>query len=302
MKYKQITIKVKHEDADVASYAMIECGSEGASIVDGTDVKEVINSSKNWDYYDSSLNDVDTTYAFVTGCYDINFDSEILSDLLETYIGKRLELNVSVCDSLDWENEWKKYYKPLDFGKIVVIPKWLEYNTNKPYVLIDPGMAFGTGNHETTGMCIKLLGEITNLNDANVLDVGCGSGILGISALKLGAKNCTLIDIDPQAVEATSSNLTLNNLTADVIEGDLAEKYKGVADVVLANLTADILLRLRDSLPKVTKQGSLIIMSGIINARANDVINGYINDNSGEFSLVTNLREGEWQAIMIRKN
>ena len=109
MKYKQITIKVKHEDADVASYAMIECGSEGASIVDGTDVKEVINSSKNWDYYDSSLNDVDTTYAFVTGCYDINFDSEILSDLLETYIGKRLELNVSVCDSLDWENEWKKY-------------------------------------------------------------------------------------------------------------------------------------------------------------------------------------------------
>lgn len=302
MKYKQITVKVKHEEADVASYAIIEAGSEGASVVDGTDVKEVITSKSNWDYYDSSLDNIDTAFAFVTGCYNEDIDSIVLSTLLNEYLGREVELNVSLCDSVDWENEWKKYYKSMDFGKIVIVPKWLKYDGDKSTVLIDPGMAFGTGTHETTGMCLKLLSSLEDMENKTVLDVGCGSGILGISALKMGAKDCAFIDIDPQAVSATKSNLELNGLFATVLEGDLAEKYHGSADVVLANLTADILLRLRESLPGVTHAGSLIIMSGIINARIDDVLSGFINDGKGEFSLVNSLREGEWQAIMIKKN
>lgn len=287
---------MSHDETDLASYAMIEAGSEGASVADGADVREVLEAKSNWDYYDSSLDAAADSAAYVTGCFDENADISGLERALCDYLGRAVELSVSLCDSADWENEWKKYYRPLDFGRLVVVPKWMDGEMSKPKILIDPGMAFGTGLHESTGMCIKLLAGL-DLQGKTVLDVGCGSGILGIAALRLGAKSCTFIDIDAQAVEATRSNLALNGLTAEVIEGDLAEKYNGVADVVLANLTADILLRLRDALPAVTKSGSRVIASGIINDRTEDVLRGYTAD--GAFVLETALREGEWQAFLL---
>lgn len=300
MKYKQITVKVSHDNADLASCAMIESGSEGVSIVDGADIRETLESDRNWDYYDESLNNCDTGVALVTGCFAENFDITALFDLIKGYLGCEVELLSSVCDSVDWENEWKKYYKPIDFGRITVVPKWLDGDYGKPKILIDPGMAFGTGAHESTGMCIELLASL-DLSDKTVLDVGCGSGILGIAALALGAKECTFIDIDPQAVTAAESNLALNGLSGTTICGDLAEEYKKTADLVLANLTADILLKLRRDLPCVTHSGSCIIMSGIINARAEDVLNGYLGENS-EYSLVSTVKRGEWQAFMMKRN
>ncbi len=300
MRYKQISVKVSHEEADMASYAIIEAGSEGVSVVDGEDIKEVLASKNNWDYYDASLDNIDTSFAVVTGCFDESADISGLIETLGTYLNREVEADIALCDSIDWETEWKKYYKPIDFGKIVVVPKWLDGNFDKPKILIDPGMAFGTGKHETTGMCIELLATL-DLSDKRVLDVGCGSGILGIAAMKLGARDCSLIDIDPQAVVAAKRNLELNGLNAEVYEGDLAEEYDGKADMVLANLTADILLRLRSSLPGVMRAGSRIIMSGIINDRADDVLSGYIGSD-GEFTLEKSLKTGEWQAFMMKKN
>lgn len=299
MKYKQITVKVSHDEAELASYAMVEFGSEGASVVDGADVREVIESKNNWDYYDSSLADAETGYVLVSGCFAENFDTSELSDAMRTYLGREVEPIALICDSVDWENEWKKYYKPIDFGRLVVVPKWLDGDYGKPKILIDPGMAFGTGAHESTGMCVELLASL-DLSDLTVLDVGCGSGILGIAALALGATECTFIDIDPQAVEATESNLRLNNMTGLTMCGDLTAKYKKTADVVLANLTADILLKLRRDLPCVTHSGSSIIMSGIINARADDVLRGYLGNDS-EFTLLSTVKKGEWQAFMLRR-
>ncbi len=299
MKYKQVTVKVLHDEADLASYAMIEAGSEGASVVDGTDIKEILSSKTNWDYYDSSLENIDTSFALVSGCFDVDSDVSALSETLKSYIGREVELNVSICDSVNWENEWKKYYKPIDFGSLVIVPEWLDSDFDKPKVLIDPGMAFGTGAHETTGMCIELLSDI-DLTDKTVLDIGCGSGILGISALALNAKSCSFIDIDRQAVEATKSNLALNGFNADVLQGDLTEKYDGKADVVLANLTADILLKLKGDLPCVTHEKSYIIISGIINERAKDVLDGF-GINKGEYTVLRSIKKGEWQAFMLMR-
>ena len=299
MKYKQITVKVSHEEADLASCAMLEAGSDGVSVSDGADVREVIESAHNWDYYDASLANAETGFALVTGCFAEDFDLSGLAETLDGYLGREAELFAQVCDSVDWENEWKKYYKPIDFGRLVVVPKWLDGEYGKPKILIDPGMAFGTGAHESTGMCIELLASL-DLADTTTLDVGCGSGILGIAALALGAKECTFIDIDPQAVTATASNLALNGLNGVVMCGDLAEEYKKTADVVLANLTADILLKLRRDLPCVTHAGSYIIMSGIINARADDVLDGYLGKK--DFALVSTVKKGEWQAFLMKRN
>ena len=298
MKYKQVTVKVSHDEAELASYAMIECGSEGASVVDSRDVREIIRSKSNWDYYDESLDKISDDHAFVTGCFGENSEIKPLADLLKSYLGREAELSVSLCDSADWENEWKKYYSPLDFGSIVVVPEWLDGKYDKPKILIDPGMAFGTGLHESTGMCIDLLTAV-GADGKTVLDVGCGSGILGIASIALGAKECCFIDIDEQAVTATKSNLERNGMSARVICGDLAKDYDGSADVVLANLTADILLMLRCGLPKVTRVGSIIIMSGIINARADDVINGYTS--GGMFEIIDRRAKGEWQAFAMRR-
>ncbi len=298
MRYKQVTVKADHNEADLVSYAMIESGSAGASVADGEDIKEVLRSKGNWDYYDESLAGELPPFAFVTGCFDENADLSALEETLRSYLGRSAEITVSVKDSADWENEWKKYYSPLDFGNIVVVPKWMDGNYDKTKILIDPGMAFGTGLHESTGMCLELLSDM-DIKNKRVLDVGCGSGILGIAALALGAESCTFIDIDPQATEATCANLACNGMDAEVICGDLAEKYDGQADMILANLTADILLRLRETLPTVTKKGSVVVMSGIIDARANDVERGFFSD--GVFGKVAEKRKNGWRAYAAVK-
>lgn len=297
MRYKQVTVKTDHNETELVSCAMIDAGSAGASVTDGEDIKEVLRSKGNWDYYDESLGGDLPPYAFVTGCFDEDADLTGLENTLRAYLGREAEITVSVKDSADWENEWKKYYSPLDFGSVVVVPKWLDGKYDKPEILIDPGMAFGTGLHESTGMCLKLLSK-TDVRGKTVLDVGCGSGILGIAALALGAEKCTFIDIDPQAVEATEANLACNGMSAEVICGDLAEKYDGKADIVLANLTADILLRLKSSLPGVMSDDGCVIMSGIIDARAGDVENGFFCNG---FAKTAEAAENGWRAYKAVK-
>lgn len=188
MKYRQMTVKVPHEEADLASCALIEAGSEGVSVKDAADVKEVLTGERNWDYYDASLDKIpDTGVALVTGCFAEDADVSGVYDALRSYLGRDVEVLDSLCDSADWENEWRKYYRPIDFGRLVVVPEWLDGDYGKTKILIDPGMAFGTGSHETTGMCVELLADL-DLKGKKVLDVGCGSGILGIAALALGAR------------------------------------------------------------------------------------------------------------------
>jgi len=223
---------------------------------------------------------------------------ELLKNASEFPMGS-MELTTSVIASEDWENEWRKYYAPIKIDKIVIVPAWQKYDpiTDEIPVYIEPGMAFGTGNHEATSMCVELMQSV-DIIGKTVADVGCGSGILGISALKFGAKSCVFNDIDEQAIAATKENAALNNLTdkSTFIAGDL-DTGGNKSEVVLANLTADLLLRLKNLLSGVAKDGGSIIVSGIINARAPEILEAY----SDGFELLRNIQRGEWQAMVFKK-
>ena len=305
MQYTQITITTTTEASEIIAYILEENGSEGVNIVDINDIRAVLNDKQNWDYVDNSILSYNDERVFVKGFF--NEKTNVLPQIMESLeelkttavipLGS-LEVSSSKIDSCDWENEWRKYYVPIELKNVVIVPAWLKYDGKTPIkVYIEPGMAFGTGNHETTGMCIKLLQDF-DLTGKKIADIGCGSGILGVSALKLGAKHCIFNDIDSQAIEATQSNLKLNNISNGftLIKGDL-EMGEDKADVVIANITADILIRLCSILKDNVKTGGVVIISGIINARANDVLNAF----SKHFDLIKINKKGEWQAMSLIK-
>lgn len=201
----------------------------------------------------------------------------------------------------DFANAWRQYYKPLHIGNIVIVPKWEEYEARDGEIIIrmDPGMAFGTGSHETTRLVIGLLRDTVKPGDS-VLDVGTGSGILAVCASKLGAAECMAYDIDPIAVEVAAENAAENGCTnvttgtSDLLHGVRVGKY----DVVCANIVADIIIRMAPDIGNFMHDGSTLLASGIINERADDVraalgANGFYIDRA--------LVDNGWTALAVKK-
>lgn len=297
MNYLQVTVTTTTEGSDIVASLLMDEGSEGVSIIDHKDVEDLIKSDVIWDYIDDSLK-IDDKKVFVSGFYDegknlssLNQKLDLLKANAAVDVGS-LETSVSVNRTEDYENVWKQFYTPIEIGeKLVVVPKWLKHSDNgRNAVYIDPGMAFGTGKHETTLMCLKLL-DSTDLQDKTVADMGCGSGILGIAAMKLGAKSCMMNDIDPQAVKAAKENAELNGVDCTILLGDLKNDGEQF-DVIIANITADVLIRLSSVIESMAKKGTTVILSGIINERADDVVKAY-----GKFLLKDRIKDGEWQAL-----
>lgn len=302
MKWLKLTVTTTTEGSDLVSSVLSDYGSEGVSIDDCNDVIDLIKEHKNWDYIDDELTKKRDDKVFVSGFFPETYNMTDLTEALEklkadsVFPMGSMETVSSFIDSEDWENEWRKYYVPIKTGKTVIVPAWQQYQCKQDEipVYIEPGMAFGTGNHETTSMCVELMQNV-DMTGKSVVDVGCGSGILGAVALSLGAGKCVFNDIDEQAIKATEENLKLNHFNNyKLITGDLdvgCEKY----DVVLANLTADLLLRLKSRLSSVCNVGGIIIVSGIINSRANEVLSAYIAD----LKALCIIKRGEWQAMMF---
>lgn len=184
------------------------------------------------------------------------------------------QISVSGINEEDWVNNWKQYYKPLHIGKrTVIIPKWEKYEPapGEICVRMDPGMAFGTGSHETTRSIIEMLEENVREGDS-VLDVGTGSGILGICAMKLGGASCCAYDIDPIAVEVAEENFADNGLRAECGVSDLLWGVKkGKYDVICANIVADIIIRMLPDIAPFMKDTTRLFLSGIISERADEV-------------------------------
>lgn len=303
MKWLKLTVTTTTEGSDLVSSVLYDYGSEGVSIDDYNDVIDLIKEHKNWDYVDDELTKKCDDRVFVSGFFSEDYNMADLTNALENLKSDSvfpmgaMETVVNFIDSEDWENEWRKYYVPIKTGKTVIVPAWQRYDCAQGEipVYIEPGMAFGTGNHETTSMCIELIQNV-DMAHKSVVDVGCGSGILGAVALSLGAEKCIFNDIDEQAIKATTENLKLNHFNNyKLITGDLdvgCEKY----DVVLANLTADLLLRLKVGLSSICNDGGIIIVSGIINSRADEVLSAY----SADLKNVCVIRRGEWQAMMFK--
>ena len=200
----------------------------------------------------------------------------------------------------DWQNGWRKYYHPLEIGKrLAVVPSWQEYDTDRVKLVLDPGLAFGTGGHETTSLCLEALDEQVRGGE-RVLDIGTGSGILAIAALKLGAASAEGVDIDPVAVRTAGENAALNGVQdkLTVLVGDLSDKASGTYDIITANIVANAILSLAPAVPGLMAEGATFIASGIIDSRKDEVIAGL--EKAGLAVVEVKEKRG-WECIVCKK-
>lgn len=295
MKYKTITVFTNHNDADLISSAMFDAGAGGVSILDKQDFLDLVKSDVIWDYVDESVLE-QSEVVKVSTMYELG-DKDFEANLEElkkngVQFGEILKGEI---DAADYENEWKKYYNPIKTKNITIVPTWIEYNPGKDEKImrLDPGMAFGTGSHATTRMCLELM----DVEGKDVIDVGCGSGILGIAANICGAKSVYMCDIDAQAVEFATKNAELNNVVATIEKADLLEGEQQ-ADFIFANITADILMRFSKSIGKHLRENGTIVLSGIIDTRLDEVIQCY---ESAGYQIVERMAIDDWRALKLKR-
>lgn len=315
MKFTELTVSTTTSAQELVADIMWNYTNYGVAISDVLDVVELLNDRKStWDYVDDAvLRELNSNVTLVKAYIPLDITDEtvkkIAADLdelkkncaengIET---GSLETVKRIVDGDDWIEIWRKHYRPIELGNVLICPAWIERKPKEGQVeiIIDSNMAFGTGEHETTSMVISLMQNYVK-NAETVIDVGTGSGILGIAAAKLGAKKVVMTDIDYVAVKSAKHNCEINGV-ADKCEVDLnnlLDDKNITGDLVLANITADVLLILSESIPSRVKNGGVLIMSGIIKSRVNEVIDRY---SAIDFELVQRKDEGEWIALVMKK-
>lgn len=309
MKFTEITVHTTSEGSELIADIMWRYTGYGVAI---SDVKDVIalqrDKSSYWDYMDEGLAADTSGDVLVKAFIALSDTSAVLPKIRQDIDEMQrncagafplgtLETTQREIEGDDWIEIWRSHFRPIHLGAIVVVPEWIKYESKagEHKVLLDNNMAFGTGEHETTSMCIELLQEYI-APDSVCIDVGCGSGILGISAIKLGADKAYLTDIDAVAVESAKHNARLNDVDGKVTvaRADLLDDGTIKGDIMLANITADILERLAPSVPKNLKVGGTLILSGIIDVKKEDVIKAYTAQG---LSLIKEKKKGEWNAL-----
>ena len=303
MKYYEITLDCPSSEIDARCAELEELGISGFIIEDEKDFRAFLeNNTQYWDYVDEEL------AAKYKGLSRLRFylpEDDGGARQLRQVTAAYPACTVSSVQDSDWENNWKEYYKPIEIGKkLVVVPEWetVPENRRTPLIL-DPGLIFGTGSHATTRMCLKSL-ERFSAPGKRVLDLGCGSGILGIGALVLGCESSAGVDIDPKAPEVAAANAALNGLGSDrfqVYAGDVLHDKRLLArlgadyDIVLANIVADVIIALAPSVPAFLKKDAVFICSGIIDGREQEVEAALA---AAGFAVSEHLHEEEWNAYV----
>lgn len=262
-----------------------------------------LNKTKDqWDFVDESLLNIDSDNFIIKAYFnEVGEDENIKALIFQLKsIGK---LNINLVDEKDWENCWKEYYKTTKIGNNIVIkPTWEKYNPIGKEIIIemDPGMAFGSGTHETTSMCIELLESHISKGD-KIFDIGCGSGILSIVAAKLGASKVIGIDIDENSIKVSSENIINNNVDSQITlhKGDLFSLIEDKADLIVSNIIAEIIIVIIPDLDKYLEKEGTFICSGIISDKKNLVIEKLVEHN---FKVTETKMMGEWVALAAQKN
>ena len=322
MNWTEVSIYTTTNGLEIINGALMKLNINDAVIEDANVFDEFLNDkTQNWDYFDEDL----TKMKDIESCIKVyladnnqgrellrkiyRFVEELKEDSMNIDLGS-LRMEIKVLNDEDWANNWKQYFKPFVVGdRIVIKPSWEKYNEpseEKIILEIDPGMSFGTGQHHTTRLCIEQI--IKHIHkDIEVLDMGCGSGILSIAALLLGAKSCTGVDIDENAVRIAKENAELNNIYAEkftVYCGDVTEdnalrekigfnKY----DMIAVNIIAQIIVGMSETFPKFLKKGGLVIASGIIEKYLPDVMDNF---ESLGFKILEVNHSEEWVSITAR--
>ena len=301
--WTELIIKVASKDVDIASDIAQMVVPYGIYIEDYSNLEVETLEIAHIDLIDEELLAKDRTKALVH-IYISPEESplEAVAFLRErfTECGIGNEIDSNACKEEDWINNWKKYFKPIPVGnKILIRPTWEdEYDAKGRVVLhLEPGLAFGTGTHETTRLCLELLEKYSKEN-TNVLDMGCGSGILSVASLLLGAKNAVGVDIDALAVKTAIENAKINNVSDKFtgICGNLTDKVTGTFDIVLANIVASIVIILSKDAPKFMNKDSVYIVSGIIDTREQEVL----DELCKQFEVIERKEEKGWIAMALK--
>ena len=284
MEWTDIRLTVAKSDADNAEAVATMIAEGGIYIEDYSDIEQQVAEIAHVDLIEQEL-------------LDKPRDRVIIHMYLEPGASP---VETEGVEQEDWQNGWRKYYHPLEIGKrLAVVPSWQEYDTDRVKLVLDPGLAFGTGGHETTSLCMEALDERVQGGE-RVLDIGTGSGILAIAALKLGAAVAEGVDIDPVAVRTAGENAALNGVQDQltVLVGDLSDKASGQYNIITANIVANAILSLAPAVPGLMADGAAFIASGIIDTRKDEVIAGL---EAAGLAVVEVKEKRGWECIVCKK-
>lgn len=314
MNWTEVKIYTTTAGIDPLTGSMLDLGLQGFMIEDAQDFDEFLHdTTPHWDYVDQAvmekMKDCETCVTIYVadnpqGMEELAQVRQILARLkAQDPDGKygRLELEMKDVDEEDWSNAWKKYYHPVQVGEhLVVCPSWEAYDRKPDEVVLtlNPGMAFGTGTHDTTRLCMELLEKYITPQDT-VLDVGCGSGILAITAALLGANKIIGCDIDEVAVKVAGENAALNGVQDRIAfhQGDLTSQVEGSFQIICANIVADVIIRLSEDAGRYLAKDGIFITSGIIDTREQDVLNAL--EQNG-FQVIERRTSGGWVALACK--
>lgn len=319
MEWTEVNIYTASEGIELLCAKLMDIGIKGFVIQDAGDFNEFLeNKDGKWDYIDEDLMGLSDCETRITVYLPSNSQGAdmllsiraMLSELKEADTDGmygRLEAELSSIREEDWANNWKQYFKPVKIGeKLVIKPSWEEYENDGSRIIleIDPASSFGTGQHHTTRLCLELL-EKSLKNGDRILDMGCGSGILSIGAMLLGAESAVAVDIEQNAAETAMENAVKNNISPEKYETfygniltdeKLADRIDAKYDVIAANIVADVLIAMKEHFLRYIKNGGTLIVSGIIEERMHEVIGAL--EGVGFRDPEINVKEG-WAAVKL---
>ena len=305
MRYIEVTVNTPGAEIDARCQEMADMGAGGFVIENEEDFKDFLEQNHQyWDYVDDEL---ENQFAGVSRIKCYLTDDEDGIAVLRRINAAYDDVTTSYVEDSDWENNWREYYKPIDVGeKLVVVPEWEEAPQDGRLPLrLDPGLIFGTGSHATTRMCLAALEKFSKPG-VRVLDLGCGSGILGIGALILGCDSCLGVDIDPKAPDVVMSNAALNGIGADkmtawagdiIADVSLRARIGSGCQLVLANIVADVIIPLSAVVRQFMAPGAVFICSGIIEHRWPETEAALIANG---FEILDHKSEEEWHCFVCR--
>ena len=305
MRYIEVTVNTPGAEIDARCQEMADMGAGGFVIENEEDFKDFLEQNHQyWDYVDDEL---ENQFAGVSRIKCYLTDDEDGIAVLRRINAAYDDVTTSYVEDSDWENNWREYYKPIEVGeKLVVVPEWEEAPQDGRLPLrLDPGLIFGTGSHATTRMCLAALEKFSKPG-VRVLDLGCGSGILGIGALILGCDSCLGVDIDPKAPDVVMSNAALNGIGADkmtawagdiIADSSLRARIGGGCQLVLANIVADVIIPLSAVVRQFMAPGAVFICSGIIEHRWPETEAALISNG---FEILDHKSEEEWHCFVCR--
>ncbi len=310
MQYYEIKITSPSAEVENLSNALIIAGFETFEVDDTEVARQFLSTRKTyeWDYFDGSL--LEEHDACVTIYMEQDEESEEkISGIREAVKkavsmaapGNQIHMGIRLADDSEWKDEWKKYFQPAHItDQIVICPSWETYDPapREKVIKIDPGMAFGTGTHATTRMCIRFIEDYVG-PETSFMDVGCGSGILSIAAGLCGCQSIVGFDIDPDAVRVAGENVRANGLTdfVQIYQGDVTKGVDQKADVIAANLMAEIIIFISGSIPACLNKDGIFISSGII-LEKRDMVAAALEEAG--FEIIEIKEEDDWCAFAAR--